>query len=165
MNNLRIIYLICLSFLASGILTLLRLPMGFVSLGPFWLVLILLYWVLTAPQYINVGAALVIGFVLDIVYNTAFGEHAMALVAAVFFITKLRVKIMGFGLVSWQMSLVIFCIIMCYQCLLFFIQIYLGEHFSFGMAVGGTILSALVWLPVSRLLFNYQRKLHILVAN
>lgn len=161
MNNLRTIYLIYSSFLVGGILMLLRLPIGFDWLQPLWLVLILLYWVLMTPQYVNVGVAMLMGFVFDIVYNTAIGEHALALIAIVFFVTGLRNKIMPFGLGSWQMSLVIWGVIMCYQLLLLFVRLYLGEYFGVMQAFGGATLSALIWIPLSWLLFNYQQKLRL----
>ena len=161
MNNFRRVYLIYSSFLVGGILMLLRLPAGFDLTQPLWLVLILLYWALMTPQYVNVGVAMLMGFVFDIVYNTAIGEHALALIAIVFFVNKLQHKIMLFSLGSWQMSLVIWGVIMCYQLLLLFIQLYLGEYFSVMRVFGGAVLSALIWIPLSWLLFNYQQKLRI----
>jgi rod shape-determining protein MreD len=153
--------LICASFLVGGVLMLLRLPFGFAWLGPLWLVLLLFYWVLMAPQYVNVGVAWLVGFVLDIVYNVTIGEHALALILAVFFLTKIRAKIIQFGLWNWKMFLVIFGFIMFYQFLLFLLQSYVGEYFNFGFALGGAIVGSLVWLPLAPLLFNYQQKLRI----
>ncbi len=159
--TVRALYLICSSFLVGGVLMLLRLPLGFAWLGPLWLVLLLFYWVLMAPQYVNVGVAWSVGFVLDIVYNVTIGEHALALVLVVFFLTKFRAKIIHFSLWNWKMFLVVLGFIVFYQFLLFLLQSSVGEYFNFGLALSGAIVSLLVWLPLALLLFNYQRKLRI----
>jgi rod shape-determining protein MreD len=153
--------LICSSFLVGMVLMLLHLPPIINWLGPLWLVLILCYFALTAPQYVNVGIALLIGLLLDLVYNTAFGEHGLVLIIVVFFVIKLRQKIIPFGLVSWQMALIMLGMMAFYQLLLFFLQLYLGEYFNSLAAFGGAILSGVAWLPLALLLFNYQQKLRI----
>ena len=62
----------------------LRLPIGFDWLGSLWIVLILLYWALMTPQYVNVGVAWFVGFILDIVYKVTIGEHALVLLLSYF---------------------------------------------------------------------------------
>ncbi|HBC72084.1 MAG TPA: rod shape-determining protein MreD, partial [Coxiellaceae bacterium] len=76
MNNFSLTKMwipILLSFLVSWVLLFLQLPTWFEWLYPPLIVLVLLYWALTMPQYVNVGSALVVGIFLDILYNAPIG--------------------------------------------------------------------------------------------
>jgi rod shape-determining protein MreD len=161
MTHHRQMFPICLTFFVGGIFMLLRLPNIIDLLSPLCLVLILFYWVLATPQYVNVGFAMVVGLILDLVYNITLGEHSLILITLTFFITKLRHKIGPINLVSFETSFMILFIIIIYKFLLFLIHMVLGEPFSFAAALGGAALAALIWMPLSWLLFNYQRKQHI----
>ncbi|MBU0744798.1 MAG: rod shape-determining protein MreD, partial [Gammaproteobacteria bacterium] len=152
-------FIISLSFFGGLVLMFLQLPLGLNWLGSLWVVLILLYWALMMPQYINVGAATCIGIFLDIVYNTTIGTHSLGLVFVVFCIIKFRQKILPLGFL--KTALVIFCLISIYQILLFLIQVYTGNYCDIWSILGGAMVSALVWPPLALLLFNCQRKFRI----
>ena len=150
---------ILLSFLVSWLLMFLQLPARLEWLSPPWIVLVLLYWALMAPQYVNVGIACLIGFYLDIIYNVPIGENALMLVLMTYFIVKFRQKIIPLDV--WKISIVIFGLMLLYQLLRFLTQIYLGEYFNIWSILGYAIVSALVWIPLASLLFNFQRKFRI----
>lgn len=150
---------ILLSFFVGLILMFLQLPFGLNWLGSLWIVLILLYWVLMMPQYINVGIACVIGIFLDVIYNVTIGEHALSLIFVAYFMIKFREKILPLGFL--KTALVIFCLIIVYQTLLFLMQTYTGNYFNVWSILGGALAGALVWPPLALLLFNCQRKFRI----
>lgn len=109
---------ILLSFLGSIALMFLQLPTWLSWLGLPWVVLVLFYWILMAPQHINVGIACLVGFFLDIVYNTPIGENALILVLMVYFVTKFRGKIEPFD--SEKIAIIIFCLMLVYQLIRYF---------------------------------------------
>ncbi len=157
----RSLILIFSSFLMGGVLMLLRLPTGLDWLGPLWLVLILLCWVLKVPQYVNVGTACLVGLILDVVYNVAIGGHSLALISVVYFMTKFRHKMTLLNIWNWKISVIVAGFIGFYQFLLFLMQLYLGGHFDLWLAIRGIIASLLAWPLLAFLLFNYQQKLRI----
>jgi rod shape-determining protein MreD len=153
------IWLIILSsFFGALMLMLLHLPNWVEWIYPQWLVLLVLYWSFTMPQRVNVGVAWLAGFFLDILYNAPIGEHALALVLAVFFITKFRGKIEL--LYFWKKAAVVFCLIIGCQLLPLLMQFCLGSRFYFWPIFSQAIISTLVWLIVESL-FNYKRKLYL----
>ena len=48
------------------------------ALRPDFLALVLLYWCIQEPRYVGVGAAWVVGLVMDVGDATLFGQHALA---------------------------------------------------------------------------------------
>ncbi|HBY55844.1 MAG TPA: rod shape-determining protein MreD [Coxiellaceae bacterium] len=162
MNNFSLTKMwipILLSFLVSWVLLFLQLPTWFEWLYPPLIVLVLLYWALTMPQYVNVGSALVVGIFLDILYNAPIGENAIALILMTYFVAEFRQKIIPLGF--WKTSVVIFGLMLLYQSLRFLMQGYAGEYFNAWSILGYAIVSALVWAPLATLLFNFQQKFRI----
>ena len=155
MNNFSFILT---SFFVATILTFLYLPLGLMWLGPFWLVLVLLHWVLVAPQYINVGFAFFTGLFLDIIYNTHIGVHALALVFVVFLLARFGGKIKLFSV--WKKFIVICILMIVYQLILSLIQTcWAGGYFNFYYSLLGAFVSSLLWFPLYFLL--YKRKIQL----
>lgn len=158
-STLKRWFLICLSFFSGMFLMFLPLPSGFNWLGPLWLVLILLYWVLMMPQYVNVGIAWGVGIFTDIVYNGIIGEHALGLVLIVFLVIKIRQKILPLGFL--KMAPIISGLLVLYQLLIFLMRVYGSYYFNTWSILGGAIVGILLWPPVALLLFNCQQKFRI----
>ena len=158
-QTVRAYLLILISIALALVLTFIRIPHHIAWLQPAWLIIIVLYWSLMAPQYINVGTAFFVGFMLDIMYNAPIGENCFALVLVCFLTTKFRHRIIPLGF--WKSSLVIFGLALTYQLLKFLMQFFIGEYFNTWIILGGALTSALIWIPLSLLLFRCQTKLRI----
>lgn len=155
----KISFLILLSFLGGIVFMFLQPSIRFGFLYVPWLVLILFYWVLMLPQYVNIGVAWLVGFFLDIVYNVPIGENILALVLMVYFVTKVRGKIVLLGF--WEMAIVVCGLIICYQTLLFFMQTYAGYYFNAWSILSRAVVSMVIWPFLAQLLYKYQLKCRI----
>ena len=85
-RHLPVIVMILLALM----LTLVPLPEALDPLRPDWVVLILIYWAMTAPRSYNVGSAWIIGILLDVAQGTLLGQHALALCVVVYVTTPGR---------------------------------------------------------------------------
>lgn len=86
------------SLVVALLLGLVPLPGGLQPLRPYWLALVLAYWVLEAPDKIGLGAAFVLGLVADLAFGGLIGEQAMRLVILTFILDRFRPRMRFFPL-------------------------------------------------------------------
>lgn len=85
--------------------TLLPWPRTLSAIMPQWAFLVVLYWVMTMPERIGVGFALVVGLLVDSLMGTLFGQHAFAFVFIAYCALKIRMPLRH--LPMWQQVMVI----------------------------------------------------------
>src|SRR5690606_6480703 len=68
------------SVILALLLGLLPMPASIAVFKPYWVGLVLCYWLLEVPDRIGLGVAFVLGLAADLVYGTLLGEQAMRLV-------------------------------------------------------------------------------------
>ncbi len=158
--SLSAILVIALSFLVALALSILPLPDWILSIQPLWLVLVIVYWIMAMPHRISVGIAWVLGLLLDVLYGTLLGEHALALCVVAFFAQRLHRQIRMFPLM--QQACCIFILVIIYQALLLWIQGVLGQLgnnlYWFWVPA---ITSMLIWPWFVMLLNHWQRRFRI----
>ena len=74
-----------LSLIAGLLLSVLPLPEQLAAWRPEWVTLLLIFWVMHAPNWVGVWIALFVGILLDILLATPVGLHASSLVIVVSF--------------------------------------------------------------------------------
>lgn len=78
----REVVLIALTFFVAFELTVFRLPLGSPEVlawsRPGWIVLVLLYWVITFPQWIGIVTGWCVGLLVDVLLGAPLGAHAIA---------------------------------------------------------------------------------------
>lgn len=116
---------IIITFLLAMMLAIFPLPEWLNLLQPLWVVMLMIYWVLNAPQYVGVGCAWFIGLLLDVLTGTVLGVHALALVIISYIVIKISRRMQLFSVV--QQSLTIFMVIILYQAILFWVQAMAGS--------------------------------------
>lgn len=75
------------------LLGLIALPDWAAALRPFWLALVLVYWLLEAPERVGLGTAFVLGVAADLVFGTLLGEHALRLIVLAFIVQRFRPRL------------------------------------------------------------------------
>lgn len=129
------------AFLASLVLALLlqtlELPSALAPLRPSWPLLILGYWALYVPAAPTMLSAFVLGLCCDVLFSSALGAHALALVLCVALIVRLRGVYTLFSM--WQAALMLAPIWALYAFVMFWID-GLTKHAA---------LPALRWIPVA----------------
>ncbi len=98
MSRTRNSWVLPVSLLLALLLGLVPLPDTLQPLRPYWLALVLAYWVLEAPDRIGLGMAFMLGLVADLAFGGLLGEQAMRLVILTFILDRFRPRMRFFPL-------------------------------------------------------------------
>lgn len=96
MTRVRPQWVLPLSFVAALLLGLIPLPPSLAPLRPYWLALVLAYWVIEDPDHIGLGFAFFIGLVGDLTFGGVFGEQALRLVVMTYILQRFRARLRFF---------------------------------------------------------------------
>lgn len=105
MTRLRIGWVLPVSLLLAILLELLPLPGVLQPLRPYWLALVLAYWLLEAPERVGPGAAFAVGLAGDLAYGSLLGEQALRLVILAFIIERFRARMRFFPMSQQALSM------------------------------------------------------------
>ena len=92
-----------LSLVVAVLLQLTALPDAIAAARPLWVPMVLVYWTLAEENVPTLFAAFVVGIALDVLYNTALGQHASGLVLLTYAMTRLASVFILFPL--WQSTI------------------------------------------------------------
>lgn len=98
-------WILPVSLLVALLLGLLPLPLALQPLRPFWLALVLAYWLIEAPERVGLGFAFCVGLVGDVVYGGLLGEQALRLVILAFIVQRFRARLRFFPLSQQALTL------------------------------------------------------------
>ncbi len=98
-----------LSLLLAVLLGLVPLPDPIAPLRPYFLGLVLIYWLLETPDRVGMGAAFLVGLIGDLAFGTLIGEQALRLTVLAFIVQRFRARLRFFPL--WQQSLAVFALL------------------------------------------------------
>ena len=98
MSRPRNAWVLPVSVLVALLLGLVPLPAMLQPMRPYWLALVLAYWVLEEPEKIGLGAAFLLGVVADLVFGGLLGEQAMRLAIFAFILDRFRARLRFFPL-------------------------------------------------------------------
>ena len=99
--------LLLLSLLAALLFSLAPVPASLQPLRPFWLALVLCYWLLEAPEMVGLGIAFITGVVADLIFCSLIGEHAMRLTIFAFIILRFRARLRFFPLTQQALAVLV----------------------------------------------------------
>lgn len=139
-----------LSLLVALLLTLLPMPPALQPLRPYWLALVLAYWVMEDPDRVGLGLAFVIGVVADLVVGTLLGEQALRLVVITFILQRFRARLRFFPMS--QQALAIGALLLNDRIVALAIRMTLGEPALASLAWFSPLIGMLLWVPVFMLL-------------
>lgn len=98
MSRQRNPWLLPVSILAALLLGLLPLPEMLQALRPYWLALVLVYWLIEAPERAGLGLAFLAGLCADLAFGSILGEQALRLVIMAFIVARFRAQLRFFPL-------------------------------------------------------------------
>lgn len=85
-----------LSIVVALLLGLLPLPPMLQPLRPYWLALVLAYWLIEEPDRVGLGVVFGVGLVADLTFGTLLGEQALRLVVMGFILQRFRARLRFF---------------------------------------------------------------------
>ena len=138
------------SLLAALVLGLLPLPAVVAPLRPYWLALVVAYWVIEDPDRLGLGFAFVAGILADLAFGSLLGEQALRLVIIAFILQRFRARLRFFPLL--QQSLAIGGLLLNDRIVVAAIHVALGIQPLPGLFWVAPLVGMLLWPPVFVLL-------------
>jgi rod shape-determining protein MreD len=145
------------SLLLALPLSVLPLPGMLADARPYWLALVLSYWLLETPHRAGLGLAFVLGLLADLVSGTLLGEQALRLCVLAFIVLRFRARLRFFPL--WQQSLAMLALLLNDRVVVLMVRGFTGEGmpaWSFWLSPG---VGMLLWPWVFLLLDDLRLKL------
>ena len=143
------------TLLIALMLALLPMPDWTIWLRPAWVLLVVIYWAMMAPDQVGVGVAWSVGFILDLLKGTALGEQALAFTVVIYLITRLYMRLRMYPLLQQGVSIFIFVFI--YQFILYCIQGFIGELPSSHLYWLSSVTSMFIWPWLFVLMRDFQK--------
>lgn len=89
-------WILPVSIIIALLLGLLPLPGLLQPLRPYWLALIMAYWVIEAPDSAGLGFAFTVGIIADLMFGALLGEQALRMVIMTFILQRFRARLRFF---------------------------------------------------------------------
>jgi rod shape-determining protein MreD len=131
------------SLVIAGALSFVPLPPWLAFARPAVLPLVIFFWVLLAPRQVGLLVCWGLGIVMDVLYGTSLGQHALALVACGFFLLQFNEFIRSYRL--WQQAVLFLPLFLLYEFLLFWMDGLNGRPAEPLWRWAPAITSALCW--------------------
>lgn len=138
------------SFLVALLFGLLPLPVWLQPYRPYWLALVLVYWLIEAPDRVGLGFAFLLGLVADLTFGSLLGEQALRLVVMAFIVQRFRAQLRFFPLS--QQALAIAGLLLNDQVVTCAVHLALGEPLPALASWWSPLVGMLLWGPVFLLL-------------
>ena len=138
------------SLLAALLLGLLPLPEALAPLRPYWLALVVAYWVLEDPDRYGLGFAFLIGLLADLTFGSLLGEQALRLAVMAFILQRFRARLRFFPMS--QQALAIGGLLLNDRIVTTVLHLTLGVAPHPDLAWAAPVLGMLLWPPVYMLL-------------
>lgn len=145
------------TILASLALALLLnfLPWNNVALVPDFVALVLAFWCVRQPRLVGLGAAWLMGLLIDAGNGVLLGQHALAYSLLAFAAIALSRRILWFPL--WSQALHVAALLLFAQGVAALVRLAAGAEFPGWSIVAGPLIGAVLWPLVSMLLLLPQR--------
>ena len=137
-------------------LRILPLPARFETINPDWVLLVLLYWVMTTPDRIGIFNAWAIGLLVDVLTGRLLGQYALAYALTCYICIKIHKRLQYSALL--QQAIMIFLILLLSQSLLFWTE-NIQSPTSFQIAFWLPVITGTICWPLVYVLF---RSIHFL---
>lgn len=139
-NKLKSIYL---SLLAAFICMLFPWSGFALSLRPDFMLLVILFWLLRAPNQCSVGTAWFMGLWIDLATGGIFGQYALAYTITTFFAVIYQRRLVLFS--STQQLVYVFSLLFLSQLILLILKTFAGKEFLGWSYFLPSITGVLVW--------------------
>ena len=150
MSRARRPWLFPASLFVALLLGLLPLPGMLLPLRPYWLALVLAYWLLEDHERVGLGLAFTIGLLADVAFGSLLGEQALRLTVMTFILQRFRPQLRFFPMAQQALAIG--------GLLLNDLIILTAMHVVFGQPVRGwshawaPLIGAALWPPLFVLL-------------
>ena len=145
-------WFVALSFAIALLLNVI--PFGRLPVLPDWIALILAFWCVREPLRVGMGAAFLLGLVMDVADGSVMGQHTLAYVVLAFAAGGLARRILWFPL--QQQALHVLPLLLGTQLLMLATRMIGGAEFPGFLYFTSSFFAALLWHPLTYLLLIPQ---------
>ena len=139
-------WVLWVSLLLALLLGLVPLPDLLQPLRPYWLALVLAYWLLEAPDRVGMGKAFFLGLLGDLAFCSLLGEQALRLAVLAFILDRFRARLRFFPL--WQQALTMGVLLLNDRVINAVIHFVMGAQQLPWTYWSSPLLGALLWPPL-----------------
>jgi len=139
-------WLMPVSVLAALLLGLLPLPVWLQPYRPYWLALVVVYWLIEAPDRFGLGSAFLSGLLADLCFGSVLGEQALRLTVMAFIVQRFRAQLRFFPLS--QQALAIGGLLLNDRVVVAALHLALGEPLPRLEAWWSPLVGMVLWAPV-----------------
>jgi len=150
MSRTRRPWLFPASVFVALLLGLLPLPEPISALRPYWLALVLAYWLLEDHERVGLGLAFAIGLIADIAFGSLLGEQALRLTVLTFILQRFRPQLRFFPMA--QQALAIGGLLLNDQIIVAAAHLVFGENIQGSLHWWTPLIGAALWPPLFVLL-------------
>ena len=152
-------FTLILTYLVALVLMVMPMPAVLDTFRPDWVTLVLLYWVLAIPHRVNMGTALILGVLSDILLGSVLGVHALGMVVVTYFVARHFQRFRNFSLPQ-QASLVAFLILLK-RMIVFQANVFIHDAEFTASYFWPAFTSAVFWLWLFPLLRKIRRHFRV----
>lgn len=138
------------------ILAVVPLPDPLDAARPDLLLLLVIYWALSAPRSAGLMFAWLCGLTIDLLKGTTLGQHAIAFLLVGFLTHKFQLRMRIFPI--WHQTLTVFMLLALYQFLIFWTDGILGQPVTTWMRWLPVLTGTLLWPVLVAILDTWNRR-------
>ncbi|OIR04928.1 Rod shape-determining protein MreD [mine drainage metagenome] len=139
-SKLKFVYL---SIFAAYICLLLPWSNTALLLRPDFVLLVIIYWLIRAPNLCNIGTAWVVGLLVDLATGSLFGQYALAYTVAAFFAVYYQRRLVLFN--HTQQLFYVFLLLIISQVTLLILKMFAGAQSLGWTYLLPSIIGVLLW--------------------
>ncbi|MEZ8194868.1 rod shape-determining protein MreD [Vibrio cortegadensis] len=128
-------------------------------LRPSWLLLVTCYWVLALPHRVNVGTALVLGLLWDLLIGSTLGIRGMMMSLIIYIIALNFLVIRNMAL--WQQAIIIGLLTILMQVLIFFGEYLIQDVVFNPLSLWAGMINCILWPWMFLLMRRIRRQWHV----
>ncbi|WP_046224503.1 rod shape-determining protein MreD [Vibrio sp. ECSMB14106] len=147
------------SFLIALILQTIPWPGSLDLFRPSWLLLVTCYWVLAMPHRVNVGSALILGLLWDLLIGSTLGIRGM-MMAIVMYIIALNFLVIR-NMALWQQAMIIAALTVLFEVLIFFGEYLIQDVVFNPLSLWSALINCILWPWVFLLMRRVRRHWHV----
>jgi rod shape-determining protein MreD len=147
---------ITITVVLALILAIVPLPDAIVAARPDFLLLLVIYWSLSAPRIVGLTFAWLCGLAIDLLTGVLLGQHALAFLIVAFLTHKFQLRMRIFPI--WQQTLTVLMLLALYQFVVFWIDGVIGEPVTTWARWIPVFTGALLWPVLVAVLDTWNRR-------
>ncbi|MDN3700354.1 rod shape-determining protein MreD [Vibrio artabrorum] len=147
------------SFLIALILQTIPWPGSLDLFRPSWLLLVTCYWVLAMPHRVNVGSALILGLLWDLLIGSTLGIRGM-MMAIVMYIVALNFLVIR-NMALWQQAIIIAVLTVLFEVMIFFGEYLIQDVIFNPLSLWSALINGILWPWMFLLMRRVRRHWHV----